>query len=220
MNKLFDVLTGDAALPDHLVIGGVRYPILTDFRHWARVESTLLDASLGDADKAAYFLSSFLPSIHAGLIDLTKGYPFPLEEGLLELRRFYALGQEEKKERGPGGSGQMVRRYDFKHDAGMIYAAFRSAYGMDLANVPTLHWWVFRAMFYGLPETAAIRGLMEARGQRIDKPTKAQKDAMAAVALPERLRYFRAGRRSGRLNAWVAEKQAEKARKKQADGSR
>ncbi len=220
MNELFDILTGDRALPDHLVLGGARYPILTDFRYWARAESTLLDASIRDEDKAAYFLSAFLPSFGMGLIDPMKGYPFSLREGMAGLRRFYALGQEDAEENRPGRRSRVVRRYDFKHDAAMIYAAFRSVYGMDLAAVPTLHWWLFRAMFFGLPENTAIRSLMEARGQQIDKPTKAQRDALATIALPERMRYFQAGRHGKSLEAWVAEKRAEKAWREREDDGR
>ncbi len=215
MISLFDALMGDAPPPDHVTVGGAPYPILTDFRYWARVESVTLDAETDVAEKAAFFLSAFLPSIASGRIDPGKGYPFALEEGMAALRRFYALGEDDAE----GGAGRSAGRraergYDYKHDAALVYAAFRSAYGMDLMAVPYLHWWVFRALFFGLPENEVIRGVMDARTRVTEKPTKAQRDAKAQVALPERMRYFAPRGRTGGggMDAWVAQVKARKER--------
>jgi len=45
-----------------------------------------------------------------------------------------------------------VRTYSYEVDSSLIYAAFSTRHGIDLAET-TLHWWRFRALFTDLRET-------------------------------------------------------------------
>ena len=45
---------------------------------------------------------------------------------------------------------------DFEQDAGAIYASFMQAYGIDLIDIPFLHWNKFKALMAGLGEDTAI----------------------------------------------------------------
>lgn len=45
-----------------------------------------------------------------------------------------------------------VRTYSYEQDAELIYAAFSTRHGIDLATV-NMHWWRFRALFTDLRET-------------------------------------------------------------------
>ena len=66
-----------------------------------------------------------------------------------------------------------VKAFDFKIDAGLIYAAFRQAYGIDLLEYQgRLHWWQFYSLFQGLPKGTKIREVMQIRSCDIPAPTK------------------------------------------------
>lgn len=208
---LFDALTGEEAPPQHVVIEGGVYLILTDFRHWMRVESRILDASISDELKTVFLLSTFAPAIMAGQIDPRRGYPFSLENAMQSLQAFFMCERQidPKKpgeKQGDVAAQRPERSYDFAHDIALIYAAFRSAYDMDLAGVRDMHWWLFRALFDGLPPQTAIKTLMRARAEPLaKKSTPAQRKAKEAIALPESLRYFGSGqRKTAGFGDWVA----------------
>lgn len=197
MYALFDALTGESSPPIYVIVEGGLYLVLTDFRHWARVESTILDSEITDRQKETFLLSSFLPAIGAGQISLQTGYPFPIEAGLRSLMDFYSCGddkpddEKDKEEKPKPEEKHTERIYDFRHDIALIYASFRSAYGLDLSRESSMHWWLFRALFDGLPPESSIKTLMRARSEKLpEKPTAAQVKAKEAIALPESIRYF------------------------------
>lgn len=56
-----------------------------------------------------------------------------------------------------GAGGSMKQVYSFTQDADCIYSAFREVYGINLQTVQYMHWWEFRVLFAGLPETTEIK---------------------------------------------------------------
>ena len=52
------------------------------------------------------------------------------------------------------------RAYSFSQDAGDIYSAFLTCYGMDLTRIGYLHWWKFRTLFDSLPNDCEIKQKM------------------------------------------------------------
>ena len=103
--------------------------------------------------------------------------PLDAKEGLLNA----IVGQfinVYKRPRKPGAP----RVLDFEQDAGMIYAAFRQAYGIDLlAELGRMDWRVFIALIYGLPEDTEIREIIAIRGREIPAPTKYNTKEIAAL---------------------------------------
>ena len=57
--------------------------------------------------------------------------------------------------------------YSFAYDDEYIYAAFLDQYGVDLQDVPSLHWWKFKAMFQGLKSDNRIVEIMGYRSMEI-----------------------------------------------------
>ena len=47
--------------------------------------------------------------------------------------------------------------FSFSQDAICIYAAFRAVYGIDLTNIPYMHWWQFLSLLAGLPQDTEIK---------------------------------------------------------------
>lgn len=82
---------------------------------------------------------------------------------------FYSCGKEQKKQekQSKEGKSDFGRRiYDFEEDAPLIYAAFRSQYGIDLQD-DDLHWWRFAALFRGLHEDEEIVKIMGYRAVNV-----------------------------------------------------
>lgn len=136
MNILLD------ALPDK--IDGV--PVNTDFRFMVLLELMLADPKVPQDMKLPLALSY-----------LYKEPVSDLKKAVDGLMWFYRCGAPE--ESGAGGGNSRDRAYDFEVDAPDIYAAFMQTYGIDLNSVE-LHWWKFRALFFGLPEDCKIVKIM------------------------------------------------------------
>lgn len=123
-------------LPDSVTVKGIAFPIKTDFRTWIRF-SEIMSGEGEQAEKLAK------------AIRLVYGcLPPSLEETVTGMLDFFAVSAERDR------SAKKVtgkRVYDFAHDAGLIVAAFRQQYGIDLLE-SELHWHEFRALLAGLTE--------------------------------------------------------------------
>lgn len=205
MTSLYQALTGDGSPPSYVIVEGGLFPIITDFRHWMYMESTLLDAGVSGEDKTVLLLSSFSPSIGAGLILSGHDFPFSLEAAVEALQAFFQCNRPNEKKSAEPYKGKKERPYDFMHDMDLIYAGFLSAYAIDLTSVGSMHWWRFKSLFNGLPPESAMKTLMRARLEPLsEKPTQAMKNAKEALALPERIRYFSsAGRKPQTEAEWL-----------------
>lgn len=87
-------------------------------------------------------------------------------------------------------NGDSKQIYSFEYDAELIYSAFMSQYGIDLQDIPYLHWWKFKAMFEGLNQDNKIVEVMSYRSINVlkikDKEEKARiKKLQKAYALPD-----------------------------------
>lgn len=116
------------------------------------------------------------------------------EEVINSIIDFYRCGKQETRKQ------KAVRRtvknkkkvYDFECDDAYVYAAFVSAYNIDLNEIDYLHWWKFKALFNGLPSDCEFVKIMGYRAT----DTTAIKDnkersrilkLQALYALPEHL---------------------------------
>lgn len=91
---------------------------------------------------------------------------------------FYLCGREEtnREEKEEMKSTHKNIVYSYEYDAGSIYAAFLSQYGIDLVEIPFLHWWKFKALFHALDENLEFMKIMRYRAVDITKIPKEQKD--------------------------------------------
>lgn len=109
--------------------------------------------------------------------------PEPLEEAVERLCYFWGCGRQEKKRHGKAAGTDFYQPpiYSFTHDAGLIYGAFLTQYGIDLSR-KSLHWWQFMALFEALEEDRVLKEVMRCRAVEIkgDMP-QAQKDYYNAM---------------------------------------
>lgn len=175
-------------LPQSVTVDGAEYPIDADFRCMLRIEA-LLNEEGDEAEKATEALLLF----YKGKI------PVNIEEAVTQMALFLQGEEESTAEQKARAEGDTARRmhpalYSFHYDSGLIYAAFLTQYGLDLTEIPFLHWWKFLALFEGMEDDRRIREVMRCRGVEIraDMPQN-QKDyynAMKkayALPLPEGL---------------------------------
>jgi hypothetical protein len=152
------------ALPDAVEIGGIEYPIETDFRAALRVILAFEDEDLTTAEKSLIMLANLYPEM-----------PHDPREAMEQAIRFLNGPQADAGEQdGPG-----LRLYSFAKDAPLIYAAFRQTHGVDLETAE-LHWWKFLALFMDLGSETAFCQLVSLR-KRV-KTGKASKVERALAA--------------------------------------
>lgn len=154
-------------LPDSLVISGIEYPIKTDFRLWIRLPE--------------------LDDLRALFIDREPSfYGYFSKESIAEIVEFYTggIGQgKDEKEQAEANAethdaGPAV--VDFREDEAIIYASFLQAYGIDLYEVDYLHWWKFKALLAGIPESTTLGQIMQLRSyDGDDKEMKKLRDKVA-----------------------------------------
>lgn len=164
------------ALPSAVIVGGRAFPINTDFRAGIKFE-TLLSESRNRNDKE--FLLNILNLYYGDNI------PQDVETAVREMLTFYALGNPTEESNVQTNKKTANERiYDFNHDAPYIYAAFQQVYGIDLIDVPHLHWWKFNALFSSLPDDCLISQIMKLRSTNLSeiKDTKERSRIAAAKA--------------------------------------
>lgn len=110
------------------------YPVNADFRAVLKCLRILQDKSLADAQKLQLIGHFFLEGK-------------PLANGYDLFSRFLFSGSPEEE-------SEPVM--DFEQDADAIYASFMQVYGIDLIDVPFLHWNKFRALLGGLGSDCAL----------------------------------------------------------------
>lgn len=162
-----NILIDEIGCPDQATIGGRRYWLRTDFRISILFELLMQDDGLDAREKVRKGLGLYYPAI-----------PDDLSGAVDTALWFYRCGKEEttlqKRMAARQGKAQV---YSFDHDAGLIYAAFRLAYGIDLQDTVYMHWWKFRVLFNSLPKDCEFMRAMEYRSIDItDSMSKEQKD--------------------------------------------
>lgn len=162
MNMLVD------QLPENVEIGGVEYPIRSDFRTSILFELLIQDDEMDAKDKIMPALNLYYPEI-----------PQNISEAVDKLLWFYRCGKNTDDIRNDSGNaeGAPNKVYSFEYDDDYIYAAFLEQYGIDLQDVKYLHWWKFRALFKSLGENTEFVKIMGYRSMKISsKMSKEQKD--------------------------------------------
>ena len=171
--------------PNSITADGAKHEILTDFREWLRFADLIADAAVDAPTKLLLLTQWFIvppPHLTAdmviGLFDFFHAKalePDPLEQDEND------VPQEPELPHPPV--------FDWKYDARFLLGDFLHFYGMNLLQVPYLHWWEFRSLFSALPDdsmTAKRIGYRSADLSQIKDPAQRARIAriQKAIALP------------------------------------
>ncbi len=177
------------ALPDAVKVDGRAFFVDADFRNFIRFEQTMKDTEMDNAKKVLLTLERFYG----------ENIPHDVAGAFHAILWLYQLGEDvETKKKRVVKNGDVELRpkmiYDFDFDAPYIFSAFLTQYGVDLNEIPFLHWWKFHAMFQGLGEDIKICQIMSYRATDLGK-IKDQKERSRIAklkriyALPQNLTY-------------------------------
>lgn len=126
-------------LPDFIEYGEEVYYLNTDFRVWIAFDHNIQHHGIAD-------VSVFRDKI-------------PTDAGAYEpLKEFYHSPNVT-----PKSSSSTDKAVDMVWDGDYIVASFMQAYGIDLTTIDYMHWHVFKALLYGLPEWTIMAQIMAYR---------------------------------------------------------
>lgn len=108
-----------------------------------------------------------------------------LEEAIKQLNWFISCGETEQKKR-PSHAVLGINRnkpFDFQKDGELIYSAFIQSYGMDIFEIPYLHWWKFNFLLADVEKDTRFAKVMEYRtiDTKNKNLSKEQKKVYAAL---------------------------------------
>jgi len=146
-------------LPTSVELGGVEYPIRSDYRQILDVILSLQDPEL-DREGQLY---SALVVFYEDFWSVPKEYQ---EDALKACFWFISGGQEGSDKKSP-------RILDWEQDFRLIVAPVNRVCGHEMRAVPYLHWWTFLACYMEIgdctfAQVVNIRSKL-ARGKKMDK---------------------------------------------------
>lgn len=149
------------ALPQAVDIGGVLYPIDSDFRVGITIETELLEEKQDLEGLLTLFFKGNIPPDLMAAADKMLWF-------------YMCKGQEQDQEDKEGESKKGNRCYDFTQDADALLASFMDAYNIDLSTA-SLHWWTFRRLMVNLPADTPFVQRIRYRTADISKMGKQEK---------------------------------------------
>lgn len=163
--KIPNMLTEN--LPDTVNVNGEVFRIDYGFKTMIQIE-IIIFSKISDEKKVSKTLNMF----YMGNV------PMDIDMAMEKLLWFYNCGKAQKTSEEAGKIKKKQKRpYCFEEDAGRIYAAFRSQYGINLNSIKNegLHWWEFIALFESLSEDLLISRIMFYRTADLSGMGKNQK---------------------------------------------
>ena len=138
-------------LPTAILVDGEKINIVTDFREYIRFHDMIKSNELSNEQKLSYILQYF------------EKIPQNLPGAIKALGDFFAL-ESIKLDASKKSNKSQRKLYSFSKDFPYIFSAFKKDYGIDLIDIPYMHWWKFNMLFDGLTEDNEIKKRMMYRG--------------------------------------------------------
>lgn len=135
------------SLPESVCISGREYKIITDFREWIRF-SDMLKSDIADGFKMMFTKEMFLNALPE---------PFDFVEILNAFTSFLVMREVQMPISAPTDNEKSKSNLSYEYDAPYIISAFLRDYGIDLLDIPYLHWWKFKMLLDGLDEKNQIK---------------------------------------------------------------
>ncbi|MDD3253828.1 MAG: Gp15 family bacteriophage protein [Lachnospiraceae bacterium] len=148
-------------LPESIEVGGVSYPIETDFRNILVFFAACSDPELSDRDKMFILLKRLF-------LDGYDSIPQEcMAEAIREANWFINCGQMEDNKKPP------VKMIDWEQDEPIIFPAINKIAGMETRALPRLHWWTFIGYFMEIADGTFSTVLQirqkRSKGKRLEK---------------------------------------------------
>ncbi len=127
-----------SAFPTSLTVNGEDYPINWGHRDCLDIMVELEKGDLTPLEQTVFVVQKLF-------VEIPDDFVQAVEQALWFLHGGKPLEEAV-------GRADPIRTYSYEQDAELIYAAFSTRHGIDLATA-NLHWWRFRALFTDLRDT-------------------------------------------------------------------
>lgn len=148
-------------LPKTLLVGGVEYPIETDFRNILVILVAMNDPDYSDQEKMYIAMRRLYRD---GLEDIPEEF---INEAARQVQWFIDCGQKYDEKR------PSPRVIDWEQDEAILFPAVNKVAGMETRALPYLHWWTFMGYFMEIENGtfSMVLGIRQRRGQgkRLEK---------------------------------------------------
>lgn len=170
-------------LADRVVIRDCAVAVDLAFDVVLKVLELLADEAVGAWFKLDRSLDLLLPDLDRSDLSVDEQYEvfsFVLESFIKEEAGYNSAANSES------GSGE--RFMDFTKDAGLLFASFYQAYGMDLFEQQgKLHWRKFQKLLLHLPQDTAFKEVIGYRQMAVPSSKEASADYIKHVRQMKRL---------------------------------
>lgn len=147
-------------LPKSLEVGGVNYPIDTDYRNILIFLTACSDPELS-AEEKLYILMKRL--YRDGLEKIPREC---MEEAASRVKWFVDCGQEDDNKK------PAKKIMDWEQDEAILFPAINKAAGLETRAVPYIHWWTFSGYFMEIEEGtfSMVLGIRQkkAKGKKLE----------------------------------------------------
>lgn len=144
--------------PETVEVSGKQYPIQTDYKDWINFGRMMLDPDISEDDKLLAVLGWYKETL-----------PNDPADAILALNNFYAGGLSPDIK--PKTAGQPAHKrplLSFEYDGAFILSGFLEYYGIDL-TAADMHWWKFKALLEGLPDSCELKKRMAYRAVNLSE---------------------------------------------------
>lgn len=152
-------------LIDELTTEWRGYQVNTDYTIGIQMLQAKYDRELTDYEKSDMFVWLMFADEDENGEEYLRDHPQGAE--LAECVEWFLSGWFHDN---PDPDGDKMRTVDYDVDQWRIYADFRQIYGIDLATVQSMHWWMFCGLLWNMPYK--LSSFLQVVGKRQEKPTK------------------------------------------------
>ena len=159
MNLLYE------QFPNYVVVNGKKIRIVTDFREYLKLIDLLKDDEIETMEKANLIMQWFLDDPRESFQDCLQA----LSDFVTNYRGLED-NQESKQEE---NDQESEKKHDpvisYTQDAPYIISGFLECYGIDLLEIPYMHWWKFQILIDGMNEECELKKRMGYRSNDLSK---------------------------------------------------
>ena len=151
-------------LIDELPVAWHGYEVNTDFTIGIQMLQVKYDRELTDYEKSDMFVWLMFADEDGNGDEYLRAHPRGAELG--ECIEWFLSGWFHDN---PDPDGDKARVVDYDVDQWRIYADFRQIYGIDLAAVDYMHWWMFCGLLWNMPYK--LSSFLQVVSKRQEKPS-------------------------------------------------
>lgn len=148
-------------LPTSLEVGGVNYPIETDYRNILIFLSACNDPDFTPAEKLEILMRRLYRD---GFEQIPREC---MEEAILQAKWFVDCGQEDDDKK------PARKVMDWEQDESILFPAINKVAGMETRAVQYIHWWTFSGYFMEIEDGtfSTVLGIRQkkAKGKKLEK---------------------------------------------------